>query len=335
MKKRILIMLLFGVLSLVATACGDSGGSEAEPTTAAAPAPTDAPAAEEPTDSAEPTEAPAGEMVTDTIAIGSTNFTEQELVAEMYAQALEAADYSVERSFQLGAREVVLPALQNGDIDLYPEYVGTALEFLNGGAGEATSDTQETLGLLQEQFSDSGVEVLEPAEAQDKNGLVVTQETADELGLSAVSDLEGQAAELTLGGPPECPQRPLCLPGYEDVYGLDFGDFISLDAGGPLTIGGLESGDIDVALMFTTQGVIDEKGWVLLEDDMGLQPAENIVPAIREDSLDPMIREQLNAVSAALTTEKLTALNKRVDVDGEAIPDVAESFLMEEGMLGG
>ena len=277
----------------------------------------------------------AAETVTDTIAVGSTNFTEQEIVAEMYALALEDADYDVERRFQLGAREVVLPALQGGDIDVYPEYVGTALEFLNGGAGEATADTAQRLGGLRENFAESDVEVLEPAEAQDKNGLVVTPETSEELGATAVSDLSGDAADLTLGGPPECPQRPLCLPGYEETYGLEFGEFASLDAGGPLTIEALASGDVDVALMFTTQGVIDERDWVLLEDDEGLQPAENIAPAIRADSLDPQIRETLDGVSAVLTTEQMTTLNRRVDVDEEPVAQVAEEFLTEQGVLGG
>ena len=116
---------------------------------------------------------------------------------------------------------------------------------------------------------------------------------------------------------------------------MEFGDFASLDAGGPLTIEAREGGDVDVALMFTTQGVIDERGWVTLEDDQGLQPAENIVPAVREEVATAGVTEALNRVSAVLTTEQLTQLNRRVDVDGEAIPDVAQSFLEELGVLGG
>ena len=331
MRQRFTVLGLLLALALVAGACsGDSGASTATETPPAAET-TDAPPA-----TAGATESTASaQRVTDTLQVGSTNFTEQQLVAEMYALALEDAGYDVERQFQLGAREIVLPALQNGDIDLYPEYVGTALETLTGGAGVATADTQESLELLRQEFAESNIEVLEPAEAQDKNALVVTQETAEELGLETVSDLQGHAEDLALGGPPECPQRPLCLPGYEDVYGLDFGEFVSLDPGGPLTWAALENGDIDVAVMFSSQGVIDERGWVTLEDDQGLQPAENLVPVIREDALDPTIRETLNAVSAALTTEKLKQLNRRVDVDQEPIPEVAQSFLTEEGVLGG
>jgi osmoprotectant transport system substrate-binding protein len=331
MTNRRLLLGLVLALALLAAACG--GGGEETPAAES----TEAGAGGEAGATEGSTEAAAGADAEEvgTIAVGSTNFTEQELVAEMYALALEGAGYSTERRYQLGAREVVFPALQNGDIDLYPEYVGTFLEFLNGGAGQATSDTQESLGLLREQLAEEPVEVLEPAEAQDKNGLVVTQETADEYGLATVSDLQEVAGELVLGGPPECPQRPLCLPGYQETYGLEFADFVSLDAGGPLTIEALQSGDIDVALMFTTQGVINANEWVLLEDDQGLQPAENIVPAIREEVATEGVTSTLNEVSGVLTTEALTELNRRVDVDGEAIPEVAESFLTEQGVLGG
>ena len=327
MKNRPLLLASLVALALLAAACDGGGDTEPEAGAGTDPAETELQATEPPADA-------GAETLGETIQVGSTNFTEQQLVAEMYALALADAGFDVERRFQLGAREVVLPALQNGDIDLYPEYVGTALEFLTGGAGVATSDTQESLELLREEFAESNIEVLEPAEAQDKNALVVTQETADELGLETVSDLQGHAEDLTLGGPPECPQRPLCLPGYEEVYGLNFGEFASLDPGGPLTIAALEEGDIDVALMFTTQGIIEERGWVVLEDDQGLQPAENIVPVIRQDVLVPESRDALNAVSAVLTTERLSELNARVDVDQEPVPEVAQSFLSEEGVIG-
>ncbi|MPZ74126.1 MAG: quaternary ammonium transporter [Nitriliruptorales bacterium] len=269
------------------------------------------------------------------VIVGSTNFDEQEIVASMYAAVLEESGYEVERRFQLGAREIVLPALEKGDIDLYPEYVGTALEFLNGGQGEATPDTDETTEKLREAFAEKDVDVLEPAPAQDKNGLVVTPETADEHSLSAVSDLEPVASDLIFGGPPECPERPLCLPGYEETYGLDFKEFRPLDAGGPLTTAALENGDIDVALMFTTDGLIAEKGWMLLEEDKELQPAENIVPVIRSEANNEEIPELLNAVSEKLTTEEVTELVRQVRVDQEDPADVAETWLEDNGFLGG
>ncbi len=265
------------------------------------------------------------------ITVGSTDFSEQLIVAEMYRGALEAAGIAAEAKYNLGSREIVEPALEEGDIDLYPEYVGTALEFLNGGAGEATSDTDETTTKLQAAFEEKDIKVLQPAEAQDKNAIVVTAETADELGVETISDLQEHAGDLVFGGPPECPERPLCLQGLEGTYGLDFKEFRSLDAGGPLTVAALEDGKIDVALMFSTQGIIADKGWVVLSDDKGLQPAENIVPVIRNDAFTPEVEDVLNSVSAKLTTEEMTELNRRVDVDKEDPEDVATQWLEENG----
>ena len=268
---------------------------------------------------------------TESLTVGSTDFSEQLIVAEMYRGALEAAGITAEASYNLGSREIVEPALEEGEIDLYPEYVGTALEFLNGGAGEATADTDATTELLREAFGEKGVEVLEPAEAQDKNAIVVTPELAEEHSLATISDLEEIAPELVFGGPPECPERPLCLQGLENTYNLDFKEFRSLDAGGPLTVAALEDGKIDVALMFSTQGIIADKGWITLEDDKGLQPAENIVPVIRSEVLTDEIAEVLDAVSAKLTTEEMTELNRRVDVDKEDPETVAQEWLADNG----
>lgn len=267
------------------------------------------------------------------VVVGSTNFSEQEIVANMYALVLEQAGYNVATRFQLGPRELVLPALENGDIDLYPEYVGTLLETLNGGAGEATSDTDATTELLRAQATERGITVLNPAPAQDRNGLVVTKETADRLSLATVSDLKAHASELVFGGPPECPERPLCLQGYERAYDMAFKEFRPLDAAGPVTWAALENGSIDVALMFTSQGIIAEEGWVLLEEDAELQPAENIVPVIRDSVVTDEIAELLNAVSAKLTTEAITELNRKVDTEQADPRDVAKAWLIEAGLL--
>jgi osmoprotectant transport system substrate-binding protein len=316
------LLVLLTSLVLLLAACGGGGESEEQ-------GEGDGGTSEVAADSEA---APEEDVERGEIVVGSTNFPEQELVAEMYAQVLADAGYTVNKRFQLGSREVVFPALQGGELDLTPEYVGTLLEFINGGAGEATSDVDESLGLLTDQLPD-GVTMLEPSEAQDSNALAVTQETADELGLSAVSDLEGQAGDLVLGGPPECPQRPLCLPGYEETYGLSFANFQALDAGGPLTTEALNAGEIDVGLVFSTQGAIVANDWVVLEDDKGLQPAENITPAVREEVLNGEVEELLNGVSATLTTENVTDMNARME-EGEAPADVAAAFLEEQGLLG-
>ncbi|MPY94793.1 MAG: glycine/betaine ABC transporter substrate-binding protein [Acidimicrobiia bacterium] len=162
-----------------------------------------------------------GEAVTGSLTVGSTNFAEQEIVAELYAQVLEAAGASVTKKFQLGAREIVAPALGSGEIDLYPEYIGSYTAFLDDSA-TVPNDSEEAADQLRTLLEASGVTVLAPAEAEDKNGFVVTQETADEFGLAAVSDLAGVSEALKLGGPPECPERPFCLIGLEDTYGLTF-----------------------------------------------------------------------------------------------------------------
>ncbi len=162
-----------------------------------------------------------GDAVSGSITVGSTNFFEQEIVAELYAQTLESAGADIERRFQLGARDVVAPALESGEIDLYPEYLGTYLVFADEGA-EVPSDPAEAAEQLRGVLEPSGVTVLEPAEAENRNVFVVTQETADEYGLSAVSDLATVSDTLVLGGPPECPERPFCQIGLEEVYGLTF-----------------------------------------------------------------------------------------------------------------
>jgi glycine betaine/choline ABC-type transport system substrate-binding protein len=145
---------------------------------------------------------------------------------------------------------------------------------------------------------------------------------------------EPVASQLTLGGPPECPERPFCIPGLEETYGIEFGDFKPLDVAGPLTIDALESGEIDVALLFSTQSVIADRGWVSLEDDKGLQTAENITPVLSHSVHDATIEGLLNQISGALTTENITELNGRVEIDGEEAADVAADFLESEGISG-
>jgi len=153
------------------------------------------------------------------ITVGSANFSEQEIVANMYAIVLRNNSANVTTKFQLGSREVVAPALETGEIDVYPEYVGSYLTFLGG---QPTGDLDETMELLIAATEPIGVTPLDPSPAADANALVVTQETADEFGLTTISDLATVTEQLTLGGPPECPERPLCILGFEEVYGLTF-----------------------------------------------------------------------------------------------------------------
>lgn len=265
------------------------------------------------------------------LTVGADGFAESEIVAEMYAQVLENAGYDISRKFGT-TRETRIPAMESGEIDVAPEYLATLLLFLDPEA-EASSDPVGVRGALEPLLSEKNLATLEPSVAVDTNAFVVTQETADQHELAAVSDLQSVAGELTLGGPPECPERPFCIPGLKDTYGIEFGEFVPLDAGGPLTVEALDTGEIDVALLFSTQGVILDKGWVLLEDDKGLQSADNITPLWNTESTDDEAEGLLNAVSATLTTEKMTELNGRVEIDGEDAADVALAHLEDEGLL--
>jgi len=269
----------------------------------------------------------------DPIKVASFNFNESVIVAEIYAQGLEANEYAVERQLNLGNREVVKPALEDGEIDLVPEYTGSVGGFLGV---EQTADSQVMWDTARTAFEELGVTLLAFSPAQDKNAYVVTAETAAEFGLTTVSDLQPVAGELIFGGPPECPERPLCLQGLEEVYGLEFAEFVSLDAAGPITIAALEGGEIDVATLFTTQGIIAANGWVSLEDDMGLNPAENLVPAIRMEVVEAYgddLVTLLDSLSEALTTEDLTDLNRRADIDQEDPALLAAEWLTTNGFI--
>jgi len=264
------------------------------------------------------------------LTIGAVGFAENQILGEMYAQALEAAGYDVERQLNLDSREIVQPAIESGEVDIAPEYLATLAVFLGGDGG---TDPAEVHAQLEELLADRGQTVLEFSSAVDTNAFVVTEDTASEHDLSAVSDLEGIAGELTLGGPPECPEREFCIPGLEEVYGVEFADFVPLDVGGPLTVEALAGGEIDVGLLFSTDGAIEANGFVVLEDDRQLQQADNIAPVVSTEALNDEIAGILNGISAALDTPTMTALNAQVTVDQEDPADVAAGFLEDSGLI--
>lgn len=264
------------------------------------------------------------------LTVGAVAFAENQILGEMYAQALEAAGYDVERQLNLDSREILQPAIESGEVDVAPEYLATLDVFLGGDAGtDPAAVADELEGLLAEK----GQTLLEFSEAVDTNAFVVTRETADELGLSQVSDLQPLAGDLSLGGPPECPEREFCIPGLMEVYGIEFGDFVPLDVGGPLTVEALANGEVDVGLLFSTDGAIEANDFVLLEDDKSLQQADNIAPVVRSEALNDEIRGILNSISAALDTPTMTSLNAQVTVEGEDAADVARAFLEDQGLI--
>jgi osmoprotectant transport system substrate-binding protein len=264
-----------------------------------------------------------------TITIASFNFGESEIMANLYSGVLKKAGFTVVMKDKLGNREVVEPALKDGQVDLVPEYIGTALEFLNKGAGTASSDVDATFTKLNEQYKPLNITALKPSPAADQNAFAVTSGTATKYNLKKTSDLSSVAAQFTLGGPAECPTRVFCQQGLHDKYGLTFKGFKSLDAGGPLTKAALDSGAIDVGLIFSSDGSIAAKHYVVLEDDKSLQTADNISPVIRNGKLSSKVSTALDKVSAALTSDKLAALNKQVDIDKADPATVADQFLKD------
>jgi osmoprotectant transport system substrate-binding protein len=270
----------------------------------------------------------------ETVTVGSFDFAESRLLAEVYSQVLEAHGYRVDRAFDLGSREFVIPALAAGLIDLVPEYAGTALQFASLGTTEPEATVDETHDALASSLRTLGLAVLESARAQNVNAFVVTSETAQRYALRNVSDLARFAPRLILGGPPECPTRPFCLLGLEGTYGLAFEEFVPLDAGGPLTRAALDRGVIDVAVLFSTDPAIDDL--VELADDRGLQPAENVTPLVRSSVVErwgaPLV-EVIDSVSRRLTTDSLRALNGALAADESSPAGAASRWLKSEGIV--
>jgi osmoprotectant transport system substrate-binding protein len=268
-----------------------------------------------------------------TISIGSANFPESELLAEMYAQVLEAEGIEVERNFNIGARDLYLAALEDGSIDLLPEYNGALYSALvEGGAPEGVTSPEEVYDALQDVLPE-GIITLEQSEAEDKDTLAVLPETAEEYNLKTIEDLEPIAGDLTVAAGPEWAERFQGLLGLKELYGVEFGEFKPLDAGGPLTREALLSGEADVANIFSTDSIIETENLVILEDTKNLYLSENIVPIIRESKVNDTITTALNEVSAALTTENLTEYLARVQVDKQSSAEVATAFLEDEGLL--
>lgn len=316
-------MLALGASLLALVACATGGGS---PTT-------------------QPT---AGASVSaSSIRIGSAGFYESALVAEIYAQVLEANGFAVDRQLEIGPRNVTFPALESGQFDMMPEYIGSTLEFVVQQDGDqpglATNDTQQTLTLLQERLEGRGLTVLGPTDAQDYDAFVMRPATADQFGITRMSDLADHATELTWGVPPECETNPLCAGQLENPYGIDFDSLELIElapCGGEMAaaLGAAGEGAVDIGLLCSTQPDIARFGLLLLEDDQGVTPAQNLAPIFRTEWLEQAggaeaLAALLDPVSTALTTEDLTELNVRVGLDQEDFDVVAADWLEESGLL--
>jgi osmoprotectant transport system substrate-binding protein len=270
------------------------------------------------------------------ISVGSFDFPESGLLAEIYGQALAAHGFPVRIVANLGSRELVDPALMNGLIQLVPEYAGSALEFASLGRQSAVSSAAATHQALTAWVAGAGLVAGHPAPAQDTNAIVVTAATAARYHLRSIEDLARVAPGLVFGGPPECPGRPYCLPGLERAYGVHFREFIPLDAGGPLTLQALDAGYVNAALLFSTNPSITARHLVVLADDRGLQPAENITPLVRRDVVARYgagLVAVLDRVSGRLDTGYLRALDALVQLDGHVPRQVARSWLRAQRLV--
>jgi osmoprotectant transport system substrate-binding protein len=322
--RRTRMLALGASLLVLASACTTGGGSPTpNPTTTSSPA----------TATASPTQG-----TPPTVRIGSANFYEAQLVAELYAQMLEAHGYTVQRTLGIGARDLVQKAIQGSQVDLVPEYIGSALEFLNKGKGEATGDPAANAAKLQTYLTPLGITELGYSWGQDQNGFAVRQDTATADSLATMSDLAKVSATLVLGAPPECETNPVCLPALKAVYGIQFKDYKKLGACGPDGITALVNKAIDVYEVCTTQPGISQFDLVLLADDKHVQPAENIAPLVRDDFLaklpDPTgFKALLNEVSGGLSTQFLLSMGVEVDVQKKDVADVAKEWLTQRGLI--
>ncbi|RXZ73172.1 ABC transporter substrate-binding protein [Agromyces albus] len=270
----------------------------------------------------------AGGSAGDQIIIGSADFSESQLIATIYSLALQDAGVEVKEQFNIGSREVYIAALQDGSIDLIPEYSGALLKHFDA---ESKASTSEDVVAELEETLPEGIEMFEISEAQDKDILAVTEATAEQYDLTTISDLEPVASELILGGPAEWATRVNGVVGLRDVYGLEFKEFVSLDAGGPLTMTALLNGQIQVADVFSTDPALTANNLVALEDDKSLFAAENVVPVISSAKSSDTVEETLDAVSAALTTEALIEMNGKA-AEGESLSDIARDWLDSAGL---
>ena len=267
------------------------------------------------------------------VTVAGFNFAESSIMAELYAQALEHDGYTVTRKLRLGTREVVAPAIKSGQIDLYPGYAATDLEYYNSGAGEASGDVNATVQKLNARLQPLGLEALTPSAAVDQNAFAVTKATAAKYNLTKLSDLAAVGDQLVLGAGPECPKRPFCLPGLQNTYGIHFKDFKALDTDGPATRAAFANGTIQVGLVFSSDSDLNKLGLVVLQDDKHLENADNVVPIIRTKVATDEVKSVLNKISTNLDTKTLVTLNGQVELNHQDPDAVARAFLQQHNFF--
>jgi osmoprotectant transport system substrate-binding protein len=271
-----------------------------------------------------------------TITVGSKNFTEQQVLGSIYAQALAAAGYKVKTELNLGDEKTALKALEENQISGYPEYTGTALaSFFGVKANEIPKDPDEAFDQTKSNFEERDIVANAPTPFTSSNEVALTKQKADELGVENISDLEDKAGDLTLYGSPECRQRTDCLLGLQQVYGLKFKKFtpVAIDLRHEV----LKKGQADVSIVFTTDPQIQRDNFVLLKDDKGMFPPYNSTFVARKDVVDkagPDLAKVVEQVNKGLTAPVMQELNARVEIDKETPEQAATQYLKESGLVG-
>ena len=273
-------------------------------------------------------DAPAGDDTAETLVVGSQDYYSNEIIAELYAQALEAGGYTVDRQLRIGQREVYMPELEAGTIDVFPEYTGNLLQYF-----DADADATESFAVYEAlaQAVPSGLRVLEQSPATDQDSYVVTREFAEEHDLASIGDLAG-VSDLTLGGNSELETRPYGPEGLSSVYGVTV-EFTPIeDSGGPLTVKALRDNDVQLVDLYSANPVFNDGDLVTLGDPEGLFLASHVVPVV-SDRVDEEAAKIINEVSAALTPKELVALNSQ-SVDEEApAAEIAGGWLRAHGLI--
>src|SRR3954451_13415455 len=269
------------------------------------------------------------------LKIGSKNFTEQQVLGEIYAQGLAAAGYNTTTDLNLGDQDAALAALKGDQIDAYPEYTGTALTvFYKKDAADLPKDANAAYEELKGDFAKDGITAFPPTPFTSSNEVAVTQETADKYGLKKISDLSKVADQLTLYGSPECRKRADCLLGLEQVYGLKFKKFTPVDIAQRHEV--LTSGRADVSIVFTTDPQITRNKEVLLKDDKGMFPPYNPTLLMKSETADkagPDLAKTVDLLQAQLTDDAMQELDARVDLDKKEPAEVAKEYLQETGLV--
>ncbi|UNK70787.1 ABC transporter substrate-binding protein [Microbacterium sp. H1-D42] len=275
-----------------------------------------------------PLEEPTGDTGADrggnTIVVGSQAYYSNEIIAEIYAQALEDAGFTVERQFNIGQRDAYMPEIESGKITLFPEYTGNLLEYLDK---DATATSPEDVYAALQKAMPEGLVALDYAEASDQDTYTVLKSFADENGLTSIADLAGLSTPATIGGAPEFEQRPYGPTGAKDVYGVD----LKFSATGPGTLDALLAGEIQIADIYTADPAFKTKDIVALKDPENMILASNVVPIASKD-VATEVSDVINAISDELDAEDLVEMNVQSTVDQMSAPEIAKKWLADNDL---